>query len=400
MDTGLPASLYKPESGRRAARVVRVVAATVIALLAGWQVLNLPGALIKRNEAPPDLTGKAYGIHDIFVEADGKWTIQREGYLDRMRTYVISPKGTLRRQQEKLDKFEGDDVSGVSHGSNKVMLGGSLLDVKASKRFYDDLRELRPEDAQPRTTGGGEAADETERPAGGEGGAPQFTPPGYHDDQPATDDTVAETEEVVAVRVETYYQQKRQNHRITEILPGHFYYPSLDSYAYDDPYLWLTSSGQSYLNVLHVTDREGPPVFTALAQIELSTRQRLQRDCTVGFDPRREQLFIVLANGNRLWFDPLELAQQGEDQLPGVWRSEYATLSLASRQYVHEQGLPLSEAAYRRLMGMLMVVFLASLLILANEGRKSWKFTAVATTADSSSSTESSSTSPNSDTPA
>ncbi|GEM_PF-1859442 len=400
MDTGLPASVYKPESSRRTARLARIVTATVFVLLAGWQVLNLPGSLVKRNEAPPDLTGKAYGIHDIFVEADGKWTIQREGYLDRMRTYVISPKGKLRREQEKLSKFEGVDYSGVSHGSYKVMEGGSLLDVKASKRFYDDLKALRPADAEPRTAEGSQVAHEIGRPARGEGDAPRFTPPGYIDDEPGLDAVAARSEEQLAVKVETYYQHKQDNHLITEILPGHFYYPSLDSYAYADPYLWLTSSGQSYLHVLHVTDRDGPPEFTALAQVELSTRARLQRDCTVGFDPAREQLFIVLNNGNRLWYDPLELTQLGEDQLPGVWQPEYATLSLASRQYVHEQGWPLSEAAWRRLMGVLMVVFLASLLILANEGRRSWKFTAAATTADSSSSAEPSSTSPNSDTPA
>jgi hypothetical protein len=370
------------------------VLAVLVALLTGWHALLLPGGLIQRNTAPPDMTGKIYGLRDVWVEADGTWTILREGYLDRMRTYRIPPSGVLWRDQEKIEYFSAVDVSGIAHGSNKLMARGSLLDVKASKRYWELLRRLRP--------GGSPPPDRTEvdtseaSDASAELASEAYTLPSYADNA-STDAKVAEDaqaqmgaiDEKAAVVVKTRGGLLEQS---TRVLEGHNYYPSMDSYAFIDPDLWLTTDGQRYLHRVHASDTSGQVEISALLSVELEPDKRIAKDCVIGLDPSQGALFLLRANGERSWFEAETLAPLRDNRLPGVWEQEYATFGPGTFEYTHDQGVPLSRSDFMLMMRVLMVVFLASLLVLAYEGRRAWKYTSAVTTGATGSSSKSSST--------
>jgi len=394
MNIELPPQAVRPQARAGQPRPARIVLAVLVALLTGWHALLLPGGLIQRNTAPPDMTGKIYGLRDLWVEADGTWTILREGYLDRMRTYRIPPSGVLWRDQEKIEYFSGVDVSGIAHGSNKLMANGSLLDVKASKRYWELLRRLRP--------GGSPLPDRTAADANDADDAPvepvseNHTLPSYTDPV-STDAKVAEDaqaqmgaiDEEAAVVVKTRSGLFEQS---TQVLEGHNYYPSMDSYAFVDPGLWLTTDGQRYLHRVYASDASGQVEITALHSVELNPDKRIAKDCVIGLDPSQGALFILRANGERSWFDAETLAPLRDDKLPGVWEQEYATFGPGTFEYTHDQGTPLSRSDFMLMMRVLMIVFLASLLVLAYEGRRAWKYTSAATTAATSSSSKSSST--------
>ncbi|MBN2083507.1 hypothetical protein JW859_15025 [bacterium] len=394
MKVDLPLEMYEQRTEPRNSAPLLFVLALLVAGLMGWQVFNLPGAWLKRNTAPPDFSGMNFGIRQVWIEADGTWTISREGYLDRMRTYIVSSHGVLSRETEMIHAIDGNDVSGVSHGSAKLMAGGTSLDVEPSPRYWEMLKRLRP----PEATGSQQEEQRTEDPQSepdqteSRQELPSYLDTGEAPMESVTEETPAEPSVVLRIIATrntdgTFTSEvKRDRH---SILTGHEYFPSRDSFAYLDPDLWLTTNAQRFLHHLTVTDSDGHLVIAEGATVDLNILDKTNRDCIVGRDPISSRLFIVLANGERFWYDAQTLQRLDQDILPGEWRMEYAALAFNSMEYSPDLGWPLSKAAHDRLAALQMVLFLLSLLVLATAGRKAWKFTSAATTADSSSSSKS-----------
>lgn len=389
-----PPGLGDPAQRAANARRALVAVALLLAVLTGWHVFNLPGSAIKRNSSPPDFSGMNYGLRQIWIVADGTWTLWREGYLDRMQMYYLDPQGRLTAERDKQIAFEGNDVSGVAHGSPKLMAGGYGLKLRGSPSFFEMIRKLRPPEVP------GSISDVTteiqQRAEDAASGKLPFTPQAGADDGKAAPPEDAPRE---------YYDPARDwgapagaqlreedgiivqvSDRLLQVLPGHVYYPSRDSYAFLDTHLWIVSDQQHWLHRVEASEQDGKVVLTPVAAQKLDIAGRTKRDCIVGRDPISGELFIALADGELLHFDAMTLKPLDTTQLPGEWRQEYAALSLAALPYSPELGWPLSKVAYRRLMALLMVVFIASLLVLVTEWRKAWKFTSAATTADTSSS--------------
>jgi hypothetical protein len=389
--------------GRRA---VLLGSVTLLAVLSGWHVFYLPGNALKRNVSPPDFAGMNYGLRQIWIEADGRWTLWREGYLDRMQMYFIDPAGRLTTQRDKILSYEGVDVSGVAHGSPKIMASGHGIKIRGSPSYFEWIRRLRPADApgsiseiswemqrNQHETGGGpdqlKAGAESDAAASAGKVLPGVPSPEYY--EPRKDDWAAPAEG--GLREEDGIIVQVSDH-LLQVLPGHVYYPSRDSYAYLDPQLWIVSDQQHWLHRIETSVVDGAVVLTPRESRELAISGRTNRDCVLGRNPITGELFIALADGSLLYYDAQTLEPLHEEQLPGEWRQEYAALSLAALPHSPDLGWPLSRAAYQRLMALLMVVFIGSLLVLVTAGRKAWKYTSAATTADTSSSSSSSSTSP------
>jgi len=389
MKVDLPQQMYGKRTESRNSAPLLFVLALLVAVTMGWQVFNLPGAWLKRNTAPPDFSGMNFGIRQVWIEAGGTWTIAREGYLDRMRTYTISSSGVLAREVEKIHAIEGNDVSGVAHGSAKLMAGGTSLDVEASPKYWEMLKRLRPPEAtgvRPVAKDAGEEQPESSR---------EF--PSYHEPGDVEADAKQEQEpadpRVMLRIISTRNADGTATSEVTRerypVLVGHDYYPSRDSFAYLDPDLWVTTGAQHFLHRLRVTDAGGELVIEEVCTVPLEIAALSNRDCIVGRDPLSDRLFIVLASGDRFWYDAQSLQLLDQDVLPGEWRMEYAALAFNSMEHSPDLGWPLSKAAYDRLAALQMVLLLVSLLVLATAGRKAWKFTSAATIADSSSNSKS-----------
>ena len=62
MSLELPKQVYKPGSPDRIGwtpnRIALLAILVCITLLSGWHAFLLPGSIIKRNIAPPDMTGR------------------------------------------------------------------------------------------------------------------------------------------------------------------------------------------------------------------------------------------------------------------------------------------------------------------------------------------------------
>jgi len=372
------------------ARRVMLGVALLLAVLCGWHVFDLPGSAIKRNIAPPDFTGMNFGLRQIWIVADGTWTMWREGYLDRMQMYYLDPQGRLTTERDKIIAFEGNDVSGVAHGSPKLMDAGFGLKIRGSPSYFEMIRRLRPPGVpgsiseityEMQQQAGAQTPPDQKAPAPANAGAesPEAATPDYYDPAevwaPETEPELRE-EDGIIVQV---------SNKLMQVLPGHVYYPSRDSYAYLDPHLWVVSDCQRWLHRIETSIQDGQVVLTPAVSRQLDIAGRTKRDCIVGRDPISGELFIALSDGELLHFDAQTLEPLEATQLPGEWRQEYAALSLAALPYSPELGWPLGETAYRRLMASLMVVFIASLLVLVTIWRKSWKSTSAATTADTNS---------------
>jgi len=298
-------------------------------------------------------------LSTVFISQDGAWEINRNGYADRMSRYVISPTGRLTRFADTSGSYLDKDVSGVEHGGSKMMKSRNYVDVK--------LRPMSPYIAWRKAL----RATEDYPDAISADGNTSFTE--------SADRFIAGYNDYVLVC--TFGVPPYELH---EVLQGHHYFPVFDSWAYIDPYLWITTDRVSHLSRIYVSDREGEMRVAEDVSVPIDLGVPIERDCTVGIDPLNHQLFIVLATGDRFWFDPDTLGRLDRDMLPGCWAPEYASLGNMRPGYNFDLGWPLTQRGYERLMRVLMLVFLLSLLYLAVQWRQAWRYIAGATTVDSS----------------
>jgi len=356
MSIHLPEAFYRPAEPTAPARRASAWIALAIAVLSGWQVFALPGAPIWKQSPPADMPWYGFGLVGVFVEADGRWVIHREGYADRMRKYVIVPKGTLVPYEES-GTYEGVDASGArAYGTQ--MPGGGILNVKPSQYYYGWLKDLREGNERPTGT---PAASRYPLPSyTGTSAAPPLQP-------------------YVIVRV-----YKHDHQWEFAILDGYHYYPVFDAARYKDPYLWITTNQARFLHVVYVSDRQPVPEVRVLKTVPLQLGMRVLNDTVLGVDPVSGRLFLLLATGERFWFDPLSLKQLKHERLPGVWEREYAAITRIRFLRGTDRGWPLTKGQYVSLMRITMVVFLGSLLWLATRWRQAWRFIAAPTTVDTS----------------
>jgi len=184
----------------------------------------------------------------------------------------------------------------------------------------------------------------------------------------------------------------------TPVLPGRHYFPIYDSACVIDPNLWMTTDRITQLHHLRATDAAGENPkevqieVKELKSVNLSIPGVEGQDSVLGHDPIRKEIFLLLTDGRRFWFDPQTLAPTGEEQLAGYWKREVASVGHPLGRYGLRTGAALTESGYRRFMSLVVVVFLGSLLWLAWHWRTPWKFTSEATTGDSSSKSSSATT--------
>jgi len=357
MSISLPEALYSAPRAP-AWRTILTITAAVLVVLSGWQLFGLPGTLVKKYSPPYDMPWYGWGLRGVFIKPDGNWVIHRTGYADRMSKYELTADGKLQRFEDTGGIFTEKDVSGTYHGGSKIMDSRNYVQVLFHRPYIDWLRSLR----EPET-------DDDE----------------FYIEK--ADEYIGANEGYITVR--TFGVIADEKHRV---LAGHHFFPVFDSWGYVDPHLWLTSDRVRYLHRLYASDRDGEVRVTAEQTVALKLKEEAQRGCTVGFDPFRDQVFLVTASGQRYWFNPQSLASAGQDQLPGCWLPEHAEIGNLRPGYNFDLGVPLTHAGYERLMRVLMIVFLLSLVWRAIQWRMAWKYTLAATTAGSSSDAKSSNT--------
>lgn len=372
MKLRLPEAMYEPRAMAGPSRVGQGLLAAALLLLSAWQLFDLPGAPVRRVEQPLDLPWFGFGLQGGFIEPDGTWIINREGYADRQKRYVIHPDGELEKQRGS-GIFEGEDVSGSYRGVGVLMAERSALRLRAGAGYYRWQEQLRRQALEQQEPGrrGGDAGRAT-----GQGVPAFFTPEGL---PPAEFGPMNVIVKITQAQKELDFP----------ILNDRSYFGVYDSACFIDPDLWLTSGHLRQIHRVLASDAGGRIRVRELASVELNIENVPDYDSLLLHDPRRGQLALLLSDGRRFWFDPATLELAGQDRLPGYWKREYASYGSRLGRYGLRTGFGLSEAGYQRLLRALMLVFLASLLWLAWLWRGPWKYTLAATTGDSGSSNRS-----------
>jgi len=398
MKVDLPVRMYNKAAPRQPLNLgplLLLLAALAVSCI--WQLAGLPGARIQKYVPAADMPWSERGLDFIYIDAEGNWILNRVGYADRMSDYEITPNGVLTRHADKNYEGNTTDISGIPHGGTPVLSWGAKVKVRPSYTYFKWTDRLKRE---ANVTYGEPAA-----PPVPEGAAPAKREEPV---QPSLSlarhlpwyvqiaDRMMEAPGS-AVPIEVYLNRAETlegRSHIVPVLEGHHYFPVFDSWALVEPDLWLTTDRLRYLHRLRVTQAGEDAKVALELSVPLKLEMQAERSCVLGKDPKRQLLFILLATGDRFWFDPQTLAPAGRDKLPGDWRLEYGEVGYSGPNYKLEQGWPLSEDGYQRVQGALMVVLLASLLGLTLLGRRAWKSTSATTTADTSSNGSSSATSP------
>jgi hypothetical protein len=353
-----------------------------LALFCLVQLTGLPGSQIRRYRPPADFPWAGCGLREVFIDAQGNWVINRFGYADRCCRYEFSDLVSLSSYPD-MDLVAGKtDVSGIPHGGTPVLSWHAKVKIKGSPSFHDWNKSLKD--------GRTQASAASQHDAVAEQSPVLSRIPWYV--RSADEAMQAEGSYVPLAVYPARATSGSESGSLLPILSGHHYYPVFDSWALVEPDLWLTTDRLRFLHRIRLTP-DGDGVATSEpTSVEMQLNSAVDRSCVLGVDPPTKRLFILLANGQRHWFDPQTLAPLGSEQLPGCWEAEYAELAAGSTQYSFDLGWALTKLGYQRIKAALMVVFLASLLGLAALGRQAWKSTAAATTAAPGSSGTSSAT--------
>lgn len=372
MKLRLPEEVYEPSARVGPSRGAQCLLAAALLLLSAWQLFGLPGAPISRVEPPVDLPWFGFGLHGGFIEPDGSWIINREGYADRQKRYVIHSDGKLEKQRGG-GIFQGEDVSGSYRGAGVLMAERSALRLRAGSGYFKWQERIRRQALEQQSPSG--AGNGSGKVTGQ--GVPSFYTP-----------EALPPEDLGPMNVTVKVTQADKQFSFP-ILKHNSYFGVYDSACFIDPDLWLTTGHLRQLHRVLATDRGGRVVVQELASVELEIDDVPDYDSLLLYDPRSAQLSLLLSDGRLYRFDPATLELLAQDRLPGYWRREYASFGSSLGRYGLRTGFGLSEAGYLRLMRGLMLVFLASLLWLAWLWRAPWKHTLAATTADSSSNNKS-----------
>jgi hypothetical protein len=346
--------------------------------IASSLLLSGRSGLIKRNQPPADRPWADYGLTGVYITDKGTWTIARRQYADRQTRYVFEPEGAFTTSSGSTT-YQGQDVSGGN--TPHYTPAGNTVTVNPAPPYYAWMRSLR--------STGGDARYLNDLPAQPPDTAPVdsslFAPRSSVGQGASKDTTYLGEPSFIQVKI----GNPASALRVAHVLPGHWFYDIYDDMSSVDGTLWLTSDNQRMLHRLQVieTDPEHPQIAVQ-ASVPLPF-EPTWHNCRIGVDPLREQLYILLADGRRYWFDPLNLELIESEQLPGVWEMEYASWSTRPGPYSPYLGSPLTKLQHDRILRSAMLVFLASLLGLALLWRPQWKSTSAATTADSSSSADS-----------
>jgi hypothetical protein len=378
MSMELPQSFYVPAERERQRGTWIVWVAIVAALISGWHVFALPGSLVHLYRMPEDMPSFGFGLAGVTIRPEGEWVIRRLHYADRMGRYTILPDGELVRQKDHGAELERDR-SGSFLSSRVYMTNGHTLKISASSSTTRIIRNQREQAL---------ASKGVELPAAG------FT---------AKRAEIGAVLEPPSVFITVFSAQQAQRF---SVLKGRHYYEMIDAACFRSPYIWITTGKLDQLHRISASDtgtddpatpdRDESIEVVELNSVELDIPAQ-SNDTSLGKDPHSGRLYIVTASGDRYWFDPETLEQTGRDRLPGHWEPEYAVLAATRSRsdypaYGDDVGVPLTRAGYERLMRGLMLVFLASLTVLAVRWRKPWKYISEATTAASPSSSRSTTT--------
>lgn len=361
-------------------RLVLVCLLTPLLVAALAILLGPRNGLLKLNAPPTDRPWADLGLSGLFVAPDGTWNITRQQYADRQQRYELSPEGSLTTYTGGM--YRGDDVSGGTRLRPYITPAGNTATINPAPPYYAWLRSLRP-------GGNGDKDFRNELPKE----LPSSEPVPARRLAPrveglphriGTDSEYLEKESYVQIKFSNF-----QSSREARVLPGHWFYDVFDDMAAIDSTIWLTTDKQRMLHRLRLIEDDPDHPLVAVERSAMLPFDPTSHNCRIGLDPLRQELFILLSNGMRYWFDPVTLEPHDSEQLPGVWEREYASWDIRPGKYSQYIGAPLTEAQYDRIMRAAMLVFLASLLGLALLWRPQWKSTSAATTADSSSNADS-----------
>jgi len=362
----LPESFYKEDVRRGRDLRLHIWLAAVIAVVSGWTLFGLPGTPIHLLRLPEDLPSFGFGLGDIYTEPDGTLTIQREHYADRMGRYEYSVDGTLHKFKGALRVAENEKMSNAHADlADLQMVNGHTLKVRPSRSYYLERAKYRSDRAK----------------------VPQ------HDEHPP------QTMEEIAIE-QTALQTKLPDPYVILlvyglydthayfVLRGHMFYEVLDDSLFHDPDVWVTTDRVHYLSHLHASDTGDKVVVKELKTAPVDLGVKVEYDTALRMDRNKHELYLILATGDRFWFDPVTLKQLRHDKLAGSWEREYASVFAAASKeypyYAEGTGLALTERGYQRLMRGLAVTFIASLIWLGLELIRAWRSTSGRTTAATS----------------
>jgi hypothetical protein len=361
--TELPESFYRERPADLGAVKPRALLAGLIALVSGWMLFGLPGNPVHLVRQPEDLPFYGYGLAQLEISQEGHWVIRRHWYADRMGRYEIDPEGRVTKYRGALRPL----VEGVQEiwddPDDFIMPEGHTLKVTPSRSYYIERQNYRKERGFP------PLPDTRSQPS---------------KDQLARNKAIeAKRWEEPYVIVMTYRDQQPEAHLV---LQGHTYYEILDSRSFRHPNLWITTDRLKYLHRIKATDVGGKVVIEVQKTVPLQIDSKVDADAKVGLDRSKGELFLLLANGERHWFDPQTLEHLRQEQLPGQWEREYATVGFLRERKGYPpvppgMGYALTERGYNRLMQVLAVTFIASLIVLALELTRAWRSTSERTTA-------------------
>jgi hypothetical protein len=400
MHLDLPSEFKEEPSARESQRRSRMLLIALVMLWCAWQLFELPGTVLKRVRVPEDMPEFGFGLATIQITEDGTWVLRRQAYVDRMGRYDLRADGTLTKSKERGLANEPNRTGAMTEKFVR-MEGRSYLDVSPSRAYRSARQELRTRVDKLAGHDRELLADEDD-PYGPAGirSLPEpliVGPPAVSEKYVELNLLTVGGEEAAEELPDAVVGQAQLQY---QILDGHEYYAVTDSAAYIPPNLWLTTDQGRYLHRVRASEASGsiviePEQSRALEGLLLAQTQGIN----LGRDPGSGLLYLVLANGMRYWFDAQSLEPKGLEQLPGSWEREYGALTwdivqrLEYPNYNMESGLPLSEAGFKRLTRVMLIIMLAGLVLLARLWRTPWKYISAATTAATTSNSKPSTTS-------
>lgn len=343
----------KANGGTTPGLTILRVGALLVAVFCGWQLVGLPGALIRKYVPPFDMPWYGFGVKQVAIDEEGNWHVARDGYADRASYYIIRPG----KQPEKFDVVPPQlyklDRSG-SISVQSVEFAAGELAVKSSGQYWAWRSRLK-----------NLAHTRRERDTAYEStGARDFVGPSLPQEP----------------NVVLNYSNPGQH--IFRVLEGYQHYPVFDGAAALAPNVWLTTDRGRNIHRLVFHGLENNVPFQAVVTKPTILKANLAHSALLGVLADQDLLFMVLPSGRTDYYNAHSLEFIRSEQLPGDWRREYGELMHPSGTYSFYQGLPLAQSGYNRIMRTLMLLFLLSLITLALSWSTAWNSISDRTTGD------------------
>jgi hypothetical protein len=312
------------------------IGALLIAVFCGWQLIGLPGAMIRKYVPPFDMPWYGFGVKQVAVDSKGTWHIARDGYADRATYYTIAPGAQPEKSTTVPTQLYKLDTSGNLSQQSVDFADGELA-VKASRQYWVWRWRLKNMVHNKNERDTAYAADGSEDLVG------PFEP----------------MEPNVALILSDPGQ------RTYRVLAGYQHYRVFDGAAAKTPNVWLTTERGRNIHRLVYREFDDRSRFDEVVSKPTKLEAPLEHSTSLGVLEEQGLVFMLLPSGRVDFYDAMSLDFVRSEKLAGDWRREYGELWHSSGDYSFYQGLPLAQQGYDRIMRSLMLLFLLSLITLA-----------------------------------